>query len=211
MLLMPEERLIILTKYPEPGRAKTRLIPALGAIGAANLHRALAHHTIATLHAFNPEVRYTGGNVALMRDWLSNLNLGDLNYVEQGNGDLGDRMAQGFVEAFRQGFTRIVMIGTDCPAIDADLIKKAFSELSSFDLVLGPASDGGYYLIGLQVMIPELFKSITWSTDSVLQNTLAIADRLSLTYSLLPTLSDIDRPDDLIEAKRFLIPFTQLD
>ncbi len=187
------DRLIIMTKYPEPGKTKTRLIPALGAIGAAQVQRQLGDHTIAQVREFNPEIRYAGGSKALMQQWL-----GDFNFVPQGAGDLGDRMSQAFAEGFQSGCDRMVMIGTDCPAIDSTLIQQAFTELLNYDLVLGPASDGGYYLIGLRSHYHQLFKGIRWSTESVLAETLKIATQIKLSSQLLTMLSDIDRPEDLV-------------
>jgi uncharacterized protein len=185
-------RLIVMTKYPEPGRTKTRLIPALGADGAAELHRRLGLHTVNQVRSYQPEIRYAGGSQDLMQNWL-----GDFDYVHQGDGDLGDRMNRAFVEAFNQGCDRIVMIGTDCPAIDLALVDRAFEALDKTDVVFGPAMDGGYYLIGLQKHIPELFCGIAWSTSSVLQNSLEILECLQIKSSLLEVLPDIDRPEDL--------------
>ena len=190
------DRLIIMTKYPEPGQTKTRLIPALGPQGAANLHRQFGLNTVAVGAEFDPEIRYTGGDETLMRDWL-----GDFPFVAQGDGDLGDRMSRAFADGFAKGpmgsCDRIVMIGTDCPGISSTLIQTAFVTLLTADLVLGPATDGGYYLIGLRSFYPQLFKTIVWSTETVLSKTLAIADRNQISYQQLIMLSDIDRPEDL--------------
>ena len=185
-------RLIVMTKYPEPGKAKTRLIPALGAGGAVKLHCRLGTHTTKTLGSFNPEIHYCGGDSNSMREWL-----GDFKYIVQSDGDLGDRMKHAFQLGFDQGYDRIVMIGTDCPAIDAGLIDRAFSALNQIDVVFGPAVDGGYYLIGLRKQVSELFSTISWSTDTVLQDSLAIVNDLNLRCELLETLPDIDRPEDL--------------
>lgn len=185
-------RLIVMTKYPESGKTKTRLIPALGVGGAAKLHRRLVIHATKTIGSFNPEIHYSGGNQRLMYDWL-----GDFKYVSQSDGDLGDRMKQAFQLGFDEGCDRIVMIGTDCPAIDEALINRAFLALNKTDVIFGPAVDGGYYLIGLRKQIPELFSNIFWSTASVLQDSLAIVNNLNLNYELLEILPDIDRPEDL--------------
>ncbi len=185
-------RLIVMTKYPEPGRAKTRLIPALGAEGAAQLHRRLGLHTVEQVRSYQPEIRYAGGDQGLMRDWL-----GDFDYVDQGDGDLGDRMSRAFVEGFNQGCDRMIMIGTDCPKVDKTLIDRAFDALNNTEVVFGPAIDGGYYLIGLRKYIPELFCNIKWSTDSVLRDSLESLDRLQIRSTLLELLPDIDRPEDL--------------
>ena len=91
----------------------------------------------------------------------------------------------------------VVLIGTDCPDLNAQLIAEAFQALGEHDLVLGPAIDGGYYLIGLRRLIPELFTGIPWSTSAVLRQTLRIAQKLELAVAQLPLLSDVDRPEDL--------------
>jgi hypothetical protein len=193
------ERLIIFTRYPEPGRTKTRLIPALGATGAAELHRRMTELALGTarqfaaLQAVALEVRYTGGDEALMRQWLG----GNLLLRTQSDGDLGTRMRDAFHEAFQQGCERVVIIGTDCPGITSRTLASAFAALRHNDLTLGPASDGGYYLIGLRRLIPQLFDRILWGTDGVLRHTLQIAEAGDLRCSLLERLDDVDRPEDL--------------
>jgi uncharacterized protein len=193
------DRLIILTRYPEAGNAKTRLIPALGAEGAATLHRQLVEQTFVQVQRFQQlqpicvEVRFVGGDRALMQQWLGT----DLMYTVQGEGDLGDRMARSFQAAFAAGVDQAILIGTDCPDLNSEILSQAFDALKSADVVLGPARDGGYYLIGLRQAIPELFVGIPWSTDQVLRQTIAIAEGLKFAIALLPILSDIDTPDDL--------------
>jgi uncharacterized protein len=188
--------LIIFTRYPIPGQAKTRLIPALGGAGAAQLQRRMTRQTIATAQQTpHPiQIQFCGGTIAELRSWLGD----KLGYEAQSTGDLGDRMAHAFDQGFAAGHDRVVIIGTDCPGIDRTILNQAFTALASHDLVLGPAADGGYYLIGLRRAIPELFQSIAWSTATVRTKTLEIATTLNLTYALLPELSDIDRPEDLI-------------
>lgn len=196
---MTKERLIIFTRYPEQGLTKTRLIPALGAQGAATLHRQMTEHTLSKvreLHCLRPlsvEVRFTGGNLALMRDWLGS----DIVYRNQGTGDLGSRMARSHQSALRAGMERLAIIGTDCPGLNAELMAQAFHQLHYHDLVLGPAMDGGYYLIGLRCFMPALFSGISWGTASVLQQTVHIAKKLDLSIAYLSELADVDRPEDL--------------
>ncbi|MGA7937789.1 MAG: TIGR04282 family arsenosugar biosynthesis glycosyltransferase [Kovacikia sp.] len=193
------ECLIIFTRYPEPGKAKTRLIPALGPRGAAELHRQMAEYTLAQVRQFRAmrslsvEVRFVGGDLTQMEGWLGS----DLAYKPQGAGDLGDRMFHACQSAWNDGYHSMVILGTDCPELDAALLQKAFQELQQQDLVVGPATDGGYYLIGLRQPVPELFQGITWSTSTVFQQTLEIAAALGLTIACLPTLSDVDQPEDL--------------
>lgn len=194
-----KERLIIFTRYPEPGKTKTRLIPALGAKGAANLQRQMTEHTIdrvrelTTFRLLSVEVYFSGGNLELMQDWLG----WDVTYQPQCAGDLGERMVSAFQASFAAGMTGVVIIGTDCPDLNTSMMAKAFELLNEKDLVLGPARDGGYYLIGLRRLIPELFKGISWSTAEVLQQTVAIAQKLELVVAYLSVLNDIDRPEDL--------------
>lgn len=196
---MPKERLIIFTRYPEEGLTKTRLIPTLGAKGAATLHRQMTEYTLSKVrelqnnHQLSIAVCFTGGNLSLMQHWLGP----DIIYQAQGEGDLGYRMARSLSVAFQDGIERVVIIGTDCPGLNAQLLEKAFYQLYSHNLVLGPAIDGGYYLIGLPYLIPELFTSINWGTEEVLQKTVDIANKLDLSIAYLPQLADIDRPEDL--------------
>lgn len=193
------ERLIIFTRYPEPGKTKTRLIPVLGEEGAATLQRQMTESTLAEvkkLSRFYPlsmQVHFAGGNEQLMQDWLGS----SIIYRRQTEGDIGCRMASAFQESFEAGMDSIVLIGIDCPELNVQLMVQAFQALDRHDLVLGPARDGGYYLIGLRRFVPELFIGISWSTDEVLQQTQKIIQRLKLAVAYLPLLSDIDRPEDL--------------
>jgi uncharacterized protein len=192
---MPGELLILFTRYPVAGQTKTRLIPALGAEGAAQLQRQMTVHSLAMAQQCRVAVQvcFCGGTIGQMRDWLGD----GPDYQPQGEGDLGDRMTGAFKLAFGQGYDRVVIIGTDCPGIDADLVRDGLHRLRQEDLVFGVASDGGYYLVGMRQLIPEIFQDIPWSSELVLSKTLAIVDRLDFTYDLLKTLSDIDRPEDL--------------
>lgn len=200
MTVPARECLIVFTRYPKPGTTKTRLIPLLGAEGAAQFQRQMAEDTLAQakkLQEFRPvavEVHFTGGDRKLMQDWLGN----ELIYHNQSEGDLGNRMASAFEASFRAGMARAAIIGVDCPELNAQLMLKAFEALEHHDLVLGPAEDGGYYLIGLNRLIRELFVGVSWGTSVVRQQTVEIAKRLDLAIEFLPLLNDIDRPEDLI-------------
>ncbi len=188
--------LIVFTRYPEPGKTKTRLIPALGEVGAAKLQRQMTEYTLSLVEAIprlSTEVRFAGGDKQLMRDWLGS----ELMYQEQGEGELGVRMARSLSSAFQSHATQVIIIGTDCPSLNAEILTTAFHQLQQHDLVLGPALDGGYYLIGLQQFIPELFININWGTDQVLAQTVKIAQYLDLSVFYLSKLADIDRPEDL--------------
>ncbi|MEG4285568.1 TIGR04282 family arsenosugar biosynthesis glycosyltransferase [Microcoleus sp. A006_D1] len=197
---MISEKLIVFTRYPEPGTTKTRLIPVLGKAGAANLHRLMAQKAIARAlslqnsRRLSVEIHYTGGSQQLMQDWLGT----DIIYQNQIEGDLGAKMTAAFQNSFNSGVDKAAIIGTDCPDLKAEIMAQAFDKLSQHDLVLGPAKDGGYYLIGLCRAIPELFDGINWGTSEVFAATRAIAQNLDLNIAYLPTLADIDLPEDLL-------------
>ncbi len=196
---LPQERLIVFTRYPEPGQVKTRLILALGGLGAATVHRQMTEHTLLQVrklrstNGISIEIHFDGNGHQQMQDWLG----ADLVYQSQSNGDLGWRMARSISEACQDGIERVAIVGTDCPELNAELMKTAFHQLLTHDLVLGPAIDGGYYLIGLRYFIPELFFGISWGTDRVLSQTVEIANKLNLSVAYLPDLADVDRPEDL--------------
>ena len=192
-------RLILFTRFPVPGQVKTRLIPALGAERAAGLHRMLVLRTLRTAQAAckslaaDLEVRFSGGTEQSMSHWLGD----NIPFVSQGPGDLGERMADAFDESFRAGSTASVIIGSDCPGLNPDVISAAFIRLTEAPVVLGPAQDGGYYLVGLSRPVPEMFSGIPWGTDQVLADSLAVLQRCGCEASLLEPLADIDRPEDL--------------
>lgn len=192
------ETLIIFSRYPQPGTTKTRMIPALGADGAARLQRKMTEHTLNTAKQLlsnrdiTIEIHFAGGDIELMEQWL-----GKLQYIPQVAGDLGEKMRSAFDRAFSLGSQRVVTIGIDCPDIDSTILNDAFSSLQTHNLTLGSAEDGGYYLIGLNHSVPQLFNNINWGTERVLKQTKNIAEKLNLQVHYLPTLSDVDRPEDL--------------
>ena len=200
------ESLIIFSRYPEPGKTKTRMIPALGATGAAELQRQMTEHTLNNAQQLlssrdlTIEVHFTGGSQQLMTAWLGR----NLHYVPQVSGDLGQKMRSAFDRAFNMGNQRVLIIGIDCPGIDQVILNEAFNSLQNHDLVLGIAEDGGYYLIGLNRPVPQLFHNITWGTDQVLNQTKNIAQQLKLDIHYLTTLSDVDRPEDLVTWQKYI-------
>ncbi|MGB2689298.1 MAG: TIGR04283 family arsenosugar biosynthesis glycosyltransferase [Desulfobacterales bacterium] len=209
MPLISKERLIIFTRYPETGTTKTRLIPLLGAKGAANLQRKMTEHTLSRMMGLTAsgdltiEIRYDGGNEELMKQWLGS----EFEYVLQGDGDLGYRMQRAFEDAFKSGAAAVVIVGTDIPGLTAVDITKAFAVLKQKKMVLGPAKDGGYYLIGLQKnafspAVGDLFAGIKWGEHDVLKKTLNISKQLGLNYSLLKEMDDVDRPEDIFIWER---------
>lgn len=196
--------LIVFTRYPEVGKTKTRLIPALGAAGAATLQRQMTEFTLKQveklvqrrqggLNSLSVEIRFAGGDRTLMQDWLGSR----WSYQPQATGDLGEKLQQAFQAAFEAGSQRIVTIGIDCPELDAVTLAQAFQALQEHDLVLGPATDGGYYLIGLRSLMPALFSGVDWGTERVFQQTMAVAESKGVAIATLTPLTDVDRPEDL--------------
>ena len=191
--------LILFTRFPLAGRAKTRLIPCLGAEGAAQLQREMTEHVLARVwplvkrRCLKLEVRFEDGSQAEMRRWLGN----GLHFAAQGDGDLGARMFRASNDAFAAAAQAVVIIGADCPELDAALVERTFDSLRTHPVVFGPAKDGGYYLVGLRRPLPALFQGIAWSTGSVLADSIARARQLEIEPCLLPELADVDEPTDL--------------
>jgi hypothetical protein len=193
-----KKTLIIFTKYPEPGKTKTRLIPAVGSKGAAELHRRMAENTVSKALSIQDtediliKIFFEGGNIQSMRDWL-----GKMDFERQKDGDLGEKMSDAFEKGFSGKAPKVVIIGTDCPNLTASLLLKAFAILDKHDLVVGPAVDGGYYLIGLKKRAGFLFQGISWGSENVFRQTSRKAEEYGLKKAVLETLGDVDRPGDL--------------
>jgi uncharacterized protein len=189
--------LLVFVKEPRAGQAKTRLIPALGPEGAAQLYRVLADEEIRAtrprggeyerLFFFTPPPAQ-----AAIAAWLPGEKL-----RHQHGQDLGERMAQAFAMAFSEGARRVAIIGTDVPWVSREIVQEAFESLDHHDLVLGPARDGGYYLLALGRPQPELFAGIAWSTPSVFHSTVERAGGLGLGVRVLAPLTDIDTLEDV--------------
>ncbi len=198
------ERLAVLTKHPEAGLVKTRLIPALGAQGAADLHARFIEHTLSIVRRFTEsrgpraEVWLGGGDAS--PGFEARFGSG-WNLRAQPEGDLGARMARAFASMLADA-SAAVIIGTDCPELSPGVLHDAFEALVTHDLVLGPATDGGYYLIGLRRPVPALFEAMTWSTGEVCAETIRRAQALDLRIATLPPLDDVDEPDDLCVWER---------
>ena len=190
---MISPRLSIFARLPVPGKVKTRLIPALGEEGAARLYARLLALTVevARESGLEFELRVTGGEIGAFQGLFGE----DVPVVEQGDGDLGTRMAR--VEA------PALIIGSDCPGITAPLLRAAAGALEDRRVVLGPANDGGYYLIGYREPVPFLFEDMEWSTPRVLPETLARLAARGHGPAILPELADIDTAEDLAQWPEF--------
>lgn len=196
---MQTDRLIIFTRYPEPGGAKERLIEVLGDAGAAELSRRLAERTIERADALSAqrpvavEIRYDGADERAMEEWLGL----DRTYLPQGAGDLGARMARACTEAFADGAERVVVVVADCPALDRVHLERAFDALVLHDVVAGPATDGGSYLIGMRRFIPALFSDMPWGSGTLYAETIKRLRGNEIAFVALEELSSVDRPEDL--------------
>lgn len=199
-------RLCVFARAPVLGQVKSRLAAATGEPAALAAHVRLVEHTLMQVGAPHvgaprafPGLRDlvrelwiagdSGG--ALVRHWSARF---DFDLQEQCPGDLGERMRHALGATAGRG--RTVLIGSDCPAIDAAYVEAAFEALVEADVVLGPTEDGGYGLIGTWVDVPELFEAMPWSTDRVLAETTARCSRLGLRYALLPRIWDVDTASD---------------
>ncbi len=188
---LDDRHLIVFARYPLPGETKTRLVPALGAQRAAMLAKQLTEHVVAQARSCGcPFTVYgTGAAPEMFEQWLG------APVQLQSSGDLGERMATAFKQTRARGASRILLIGSDCPGITPDILADAFDALHHHDVVIGPAADGGYYLIGMCDIHYQLFEHMHWSHAQVLEHTI---DRLGpLTHALLTSLHDIDTPNDL--------------
>ena len=194
-----KQRLIIFLKFPEEGKVKTRLGRSIGDAGAARIYRRLAEETVERMRptagkSIEVAVAYdpSGSEVKIKR-WIR----GPFKYLPQGEGDLGQRMSQAALGAFREGVEKVVLIGSDCPELDLGAVDQAFEALSRKDVVLGPSEDGGYYLAGLRHSAAlALFENIPWSTPEVLGKTIKRLDQARLSYELLSVKGDVDTLED---------------
>ena len=208
------QTVILFTRYPQAGKVKTRLIKGLGPEGAAKLHSRLTKQVISNLlplvknDSVCLQVSYCGGSKEEIQTWLGS----DLPLKRQQGNDLGERMVRAFEQAWESGAKKVVLIGSDCPGIKPSIIENGLQYLETHDLVLGPAADGGYYLIGLRADVQQcrqyelLFQNISWGTEEVLRQTVQQAEKAKLSFTLLPELHDIDRPEDLAHLHYYTDP-----
>jgi hypothetical protein len=189
--------LVVFAKAPQPGAAKTRLIPALGAEGAADLARRMLARTLQqALAAGVGPVELCMSPAPGYKAWHGVALPAGVACTAQGEGDLGQRMARAVARVTGQQQS-VLLFGTDCPALTAAHLREADRQLARHDAVLLPVADGGYILIGLKTPCPELFTDMAWSTPAVAAETLRRMAALGLREWQGPTLHDIDEPADL--------------
>lgn len=183
-------RLVLMLKAPKPGTVKTRLAKDLGNERAAEIYRILVKHQVSELPPeFPAEIHFAPADAEPdLRDWLGER----FAYRAQCEGDLGERLVHSAKHVFENPATGLIFLGGDCPHITAALLRECIEQLQNHDVVLGPACDGGYYLIAIRKDRPHLFHGIDWGSERVLEQTLLRIHEGGLLHFLLPELEDVD-------------------
>ncbi len=192
--------IVIFVKYPTPGLVKTRLGAQVGHRLAADLYRLFINQTFGLAQKVAPDAIYVAYEPEERRDDFRKLLPREFRHFPQAGRDLGQRMLNAFNYVLSQGNHKVLILGSDSPTLPVHIVKEAFGLLDASDLVLGPAEDGGYYLIGLKQVYREIFENIKWSSPEVLRNTLDRATHRGISYTLLPQWYDIDELKDLKRA-----------
>lgn len=196
---MDDRCVLLFVKYPEEGKVKKRLQAGLKDVNIVALYQKFVLDILLTLEKLNTKLYICfspENSEAKFIKWLGN----KYSYIPQKGIDLGARMKNCFIEAFSRKYKRVIIVGSDTPDLPCEYIENTFSGLESNDVVIGPATDGGYYLLGFRFdkFVPEIFEGIEWSTDKVFKDTLAILDRSKKKTCILPEWNDIDVHEDLI-------------
>jgi hypothetical protein len=185
--------LLIFIKNPELGKAKTRLAESVGPERALKIYEALLKHTRQLAQAVDAQrMLFYSAFVDEEDQWPNK----EFSKYLQTSGGLGERMSAAFAQAFDAEGGPVLIIGSDCAQLTPAIVEAGIKALETHDFVIGPAEDGGYYLLGMRAIHPEVFQNIAWSTETVLPQTLEIISRNSWSHALLPVLSDIDYEED---------------
>ncbi|MBC7651834.1 MAG: TIGR04282 family arsenosugar biosynthesis glycosyltransferase [Deinococcales bacterium] len=199
---MTKNALIIFVKNPVEGQVKTRLAKAIGNGAAVAVYQHLLQHTfLITKNLVVEKFVFYGDYINDNDLWLNNL----YQKQQQQGFDLGERMKNAFKLILDSGYDKAIIIGSDCYELTQQIIEEAFDDLIITDTVIGPCNDGGYYLLGMKQLIPELFDNIQWSTNDVLPATTKVLLDLQLQYELLPILNDVDDEAGLPKALKPLM------
>ena len=197
------ELLAVFARSPEDGKVKTRLSPPLTAEQALALHRALVEDTLDHLNRIErPGIERLLLLSNPLRDPSALTVPSGWTTTVQASGGLGERLASLFYSGFRRGVTRLVVLGSDSPTVPPEVVHEAFDDLEQRKVVLGPAEDGGYYLLGCSEWIPELFQGIDWGTPEVLEQTMNVVKARKISVSTLIRWYDIDRGEDLDKLRQ---------
>lgn len=194
-------------KYPEPGRVKTRLAKDIGDGPACSIYRAMAERIIADTcpdpGGYGRMIFYAPMSAERkVRDWLP----GEITVPQRG-ADIGEIMDNAFHDMFKRGAGKAVVVGVDIPGLDKKIVNLAFSELDSADVVIGPSTDGGYYLMGLKSPLPGLFREISWGTAKVFGETLRAVGRLGLAVRTVTAMTDVDTLGDFLKVQKLYPAF----
>jgi rSAM/selenodomain-associated transferase 1 len=193
---MHTEALIIFVRKPEQGKVKTRLAASVGEDEALRIYQLLLEHTKAVANQLDCDKYVFYASAIEPDDMWSN----GFTKRLQAESDLGARMKSAFADLFQLGYQRICIIGSDCFELTPLIVQQAFAGLNEADIVIGPAKDGGYYLLGMRHGIKEVFEGVQWSTENVFAQTMELAAKVGWTCSLLPRLVDVDTVEDLPES-----------
>jgi len=191
---MDKRIVLVFVKHPVAGQVKTRLAAGIGDEQALLVYQKLLQKTHDALIDGDWDIQVWYGNGIPDDDLWKRA--GFIRQAQQG-ADLGARMHHAFTQAFDQGYTQAILIGSDLAEMDHHLLQQAFEAFQSHDAVIGPSDDGGYYLVGLQKALPDLFLGKMWSHPNVLQEAITSLDRAQRSYQLLPVCHDIDTEEDL--------------
>ena len=190
--------LIVFVRYPEPGKVKTRIARELGAEKAAEIYSLIAGSVIEEVSGsdeYGTAIYFDPPETeAAIRQWLGR---DDVSYEPQSGVTIGERMSDAFDRVFSGGAEKAVLIGTDIPEITGEIVTEAFRILEYKDAVIGPAEDGGYYLLGLKKPAPHLFSGIEWGSKTVFEQTIGRIRKLNIGYKSLDTLRDVDTAGDI--------------
>ncbi len=197
---MPPQALIIFVKNPIEGQVKTRIAKTTGNGKAVEIYRELLQYTHDVAESL-PAAEYA--KTVYYGDYINPDDLwnGWTKARQPQDGDLGDRMKQAFREQFALGASRVVIIGSDCLALQPRHLEVAFAALSTRDVVIGPSTDGGYYLLGMNVLYEQIFDGMPWSQLELLNQTKSLLKAGSISFTLLEPLTDIDEWKDYRAAK----------
>lgn len=191
--------LMVYAKNPVLGTAKTRLAASVGNEKALEIYKFLLQHTATITTNSNCDRRVFYSNYTESGDMFSDQ---DFSKTIQIEGDLGQKMYAGFEQSFQEGYQRVVIIGSDCYELSTEIIERAFDALNKHDFVIGPAKDGGYYLLGMRQLESAVFRNKKWSQERLYHDTIIDLEVLGYSYVELPLLSDVDYLEDLPEEVR---------
>ena len=201
---MTEEAVVLMAKAPVPGRVKTRLCPPLAPAEAARLYACMLGDAADEISSVPRIARYLFLDPPVAANAMREAPFSSFERFPQRGKDLGEKMWDAAATAFRLGAMRVVIVGGDCPALAAERLRRAFRELrEGAEAVFGPSADGGYYLVGLACPDERLFRKFTWSTPTVLLDTVARCRALSIPFSFLQPERDVDTGEDLLVLREW--------